>query len=198
MHLSDGTLRRSIDEPHALDAVRRRHLGACPRCRRRAEVLRAHSQRVTAVLSAELIPPPDTGAALRRVHVRLSAPDRKPAVRPRWLHDPRRRARVTRWSTAAVGALAVSAALVGAGVAQGFITIFQPTQVVPIAVTGADIASLQELASYGDVSGVPALTLTPVTRAEAQSLTGVTPPGPTNLPRGSPPPPPMTCSTGGR
>ena len=131
---------------------------------------------------------PATGIrpALEQCHSRLSGPDRgrPPRAGAEWRSDPRRRARVLRWSTGAIGAVAVSAALGGAGVAQGFIAMLQPTRVAPIAVTVADIASLQELASYGDVSGVPALTLTPVTRATVQSLTGVTPPSPTNLPSG--------------
>ena len=37
MHPSDGTLRRSIDEPFAIDARSRGHLESCDRCRRRLD-----------------------------------------------------------------------------------------------------------------------------------------------------------------
>ena len=196
MHLSDGTLRRTLDEPHALDAVRRRHLDACPRCRRRADALRADSDRVAAVLTAP-VAPPDTVAALRRVQARLSDPARHPAVRPRWLRDPRRRARVTRWSAAALGAAALGAVLVGAGAAQGFITIFQPEQLAPVAISAADVSSLQDLASYGNVSGIPSLTLTPTSRQGAQQATGIEPPQPPALPAGLPSTPTYAVIAGG-
>jgi hypothetical protein len=80
--------------------------------------------------------------------------------------------------------VAVVAVLVASGAAQGFITIFQPTQLAPIAVSAADVRSLQELASYGDVSGLPTLAITPVTRAQAESLSGIAPPSPGSLPAG--------------
>jgi anti-sigma factor RsiW len=197
MHLSDGTLRRSVDEPFALDAVRRRHLEACSQCRQRVDAIRTDSERVTALIATAASPVIDTDAALRRLHSRLRVPGRQPAGGAGWLRDRRRRGRVTRWSAAVVGAASVGVVLVGAGAAQGFITIFQPRQVAPVAVTEADISSLQGLASYGDVSGVPSLTLTQVTRGQAQALTGVTPPSPPTLPSGIPSIPTYDVINGG-
>ena len=197
MHLSDGTLRRSVDERHALDAVRRRHLEACSRCRRRAELLQADSQRVAAFLTAAAIPAPDTAAALRGLYARLPEPEREPVARPRWLRDPRRRARATRWSATALGAASVGVVLVGAGAAQGFITIFQPEQLAPVAVSAADVSSLQELASYGEVSGVPTLTLTPTSRQGALQATGIDPPQLSALPSGLPSTPAYDVIGGG-
>ena len=197
MHLSDGTLRRSIDEPFAVDAVRRRHLEACPRCRQRAEVIRTDSERVTALLATETIPATDAGAALGRLHARLGEAERRRPQRAGWAHDPRRRARLTRWSAAVVCSVTVGAVLVGAGAAQGFITIFQPRQLAPVMVDGADVSSLQELASYGDVSGVPGLTVTAVTRGQAESLAGIALPNPSALPSGIPATPTYEVISGG-
>ncbi|MGO8687097.1 MAG: hypothetical protein ACLQT7_07930 [Candidatus Dormibacteria bacterium] len=197
MHLSDGTLRRSLDEPFVLDEVHRRHLEACPRCTRRGDAIRAESQGVTALFAAVAIPEVDTGAALRGAHARLPEVEVRRPGRRSWLRDPRRRARVTRRSAATLAVAGACVALVGAGAAGGFITIFQPEQFTPVTVSAADAASLQELASYGDVSGIPNLTLTPVSRAEAQALTGVTPADLSSLPPGIPNAPTYAVVSGG-
>ncbi|HYA00085.1 MAG TPA: hypothetical protein VEK76_07000 [Candidatus Binatia bacterium] len=195
MHLADGTIRRAVDEPFALDPARRRHLEACPRCRGRAMELREDAELAQRFLAIAAHGPADSEAALRRLDERLSTGGGVPRTGGfRWLRagdgrhrpvrDPRRRARWVRRSAAALGGLAACAGLLGAGVASGFITIFQPSQVAPVAVTTSDLSSLQELASYGDVSGIPSLTLIPATREQAETLTGVKAPEPASLPQG--------------
>ena len=210
MHLSDGTLRRWVDEPFTLDPPARRHLDTCPRCGRRAEEIRSDRDLAMAVVAAQPLPPPDRDRALARLRARLAdagsgvrrragrSSDRHRASRvARWLSDPRRGARIARRYSSVVGATALVAVLVGAGVASGFITIFQPRQFAPVAVSISDLSSLQELASYGDVSGVPGLTFTPGSWDQARSATGVSLPQHVTLPSGIPSTPGYAVLSGG-
>ncbi len=196
MHLSDGTLRRWVDESFVIDEARSQHLQGCDRCRQRAGEVRATAE-WAATLLATAPEATDPAAALARIEARTGSAG---AFQPRagaWLRDPRRGARMSRRLTAGLGAVALAGALMAAGVAQGFITIFQPEQLTPIAVSGADFATLKELASYGDVSGVPTLTLMPATRAEAQQATGVTLASPLRLPSTIPSTPSYDVISGG-
>jgi len=61
----------------------------------------------------------------------------------------------------------------------------------------ADVSSLQDLASYGNVSGIPSLTLTPTSRQGAQEATGIEPPRPPALPAGLPSTPTYAVIAGG-
>ncbi|SRR6266700_6833331 len=49
-HLSDGTLRRAVDEPLAVGPAGRRHLRTCPRCQRRLQEISALADRIAALL----------------------------------------------------------------------------------------------------------------------------------------------------
>jgi hypothetical protein len=197
MHLSDGTLRRSVDEPFAIHPGQRSHLGACPRCQARAGAIRSDAELAAAVLTASPAAAGDARGALARLQPRMAEP--APARRRRigWLRDPRRSARATRWSAAAAGVAAVALMLVAAGVPQDFITIFQPTQVAPVAVSASDLGVLQNLSHYGDVSGVPSPTVTPVTAAQARQAAGVALPASIPLPSGIPAAPSYYLVSGG-
>lgn len=199
MHLSEGTLRRWLDEPFAVDAVSRRHLDACDRCTRRATSIREARDEATALLvPAVAAPAADVAAALARVRARLSTGGGdRPRAAAAWMHDPRRRARVARWSSAVAAAAALSVVLVVTGAADGLFTIFQPRSFVPVAVTAGDIRSLAELANYGDVSGIPSLTVTTASAAAAAAATGVTPQVPASLPAGIPAAPRYAVISGG-
>ena len=52
MHPSDGTLRRSLDEPVAVDPARREHIARCARCAGRVQRMSADATWVQAVLRA--------------------------------------------------------------------------------------------------------------------------------------------------
>src|SRR5579863_8451180 len=66
MHLSDGTLRRSLDEPVAIDARSRAHLGTCDRCRRRLAGVTANAASVGAMFASP-VPAVDVDAARLRL-----------------------------------------------------------------------------------------------------------------------------------
>ncbi|MGA8665605.1 MAG: hypothetical protein WB804_01940, partial [Candidatus Dormiibacterota bacterium] len=51
MHPSDGTLRRSLDEPVAVDPARREHIARCARCAGRVQRMSADASWVQAVLA---------------------------------------------------------------------------------------------------------------------------------------------------
>ncbi len=217
MHLSDGTLRRSIDEPFSLHPGQRTHLGACLRCEARATAIRSDAELAAGLLSAVPAPTSAPGPGLPGLAPALPAsppgPLAPPAPAPRppaaatrgalarlqprlapsqgswrsgWLRDPRRSARTTRWSAGIAGGAAVALMLVAAGVPQDFITIFQPSQLAPVAVSASDLTVLQDLSNYGDVSGVPSPTVTPATPAQARQATGVALPASVPLPSGIP------------
>lgn len=188
MHPSDGTLRRWLDEPLSVDAMQRRHVDGCERCARHVASIRADAERTRRLL-AGAVPGLDGAAALRRSRERRASvdPTRTPSrVRARsWSSDPRRRARLTRWSAAGVCAASLAGALVVTGAAQSLITIFQPREFSPVPITDSDIRSLAELAAYGEVSGVPALSLRSVAGAgAAAAAAGVAVLSPAHLPDG--------------
>ena len=94
---------------------------------------------------------------------------------------------MARWSAAGACAVALSGALVISGAAQGLLTIFQPRQFSPVAVTSSDIRSLAGLATYGNVTGVPTLSVRPAANAAAASAyAGVTVLVPADLPAAVP------------
>jgi hypothetical protein len=200
MHLSDGTLRRWLDEPLSVDAVKRRHLDACELCRRHVTSVRADADRVEAALA---VAPPAVDPAAALVRLQAGFAIAGPPARTRfadmpWRADPRRRARLARWSAAGTCAVALSAALVITGAAQGLFTIFQPRQFSPVPVTSGDIRSLAELATYGDVTGVPTLTVRSASSAAAASAyAGVSILTPANLPATLPAMPRFAVIPGG-
>ena len=52
MHPSEGTLRRSLDEPVAVDASSRAHLATCARCAARLQRMDANAAAVQAMLAS--------------------------------------------------------------------------------------------------------------------------------------------------
>ena len=52
MHPSDGTLRRSLDEPVVVDATSRTHLATCARCAERVQRMSADAAAVQAMLAS--------------------------------------------------------------------------------------------------------------------------------------------------
>jgi hypothetical protein len=154
MHPSDGTLRRSLDEPFALDPGARHHLATCARCAGRLTALGSNAAFAsTALAVAGPIIDVDTARA------RLAATEAATAQAPVAPRTGRRASVRTRRSRAGrlVAGIAVAAAastvLVVSGGAQDFLSLFQPTQFAAVPVSNADIRSLAGLTSYGTVSG---------------------------------------------
>jgi hypothetical protein len=176
-HLSDGALRRMIDEPLAASEADRRHLESCTGCGERSERL-ANEARLASALLAVPGFEPDSATALARVN-NLAAV--APAPRRAWAR--------LRWSMprasrplALVGALAVLG-LISISATPSILTIFQVTPnsgvtTVPITqpAEGA-VAGLPDLSQYGTTKVLEqGTTQTVLTAAEATQLTGLTPP----------------------
>jgi len=115
-HLSSDLLRRYIDEPHALLTYEKEHLVSCPRCRARLESARGHARFAGALRFDQL-------SVTRRVSV----------------------ARIL----GAIAAAAVVALVIAytplRTYAQNFLTIFQPRAFHGVALTRADVTTLQGL-----------------------------------------------------
>ena len=166
-HLDDGTLRRWLDEPGALDSEAAGHAAGCAPCQARAEALRAAAAPARAALSTapdEV----DAAAALAAVRARSVAP---PAAR-RANAPPR----LAPWA-GALAALVVLGLLIAftplGTVAQGFLAIFEPHEFVAIPVTRTDLEELRalpDLGAYGTVREGPRPMSATVADVRAASL----------------------------
>jgi hypothetical protein len=197
MHPSDGTLRRTLDEPSAFDAANREHVAICARCTERVQRMSADAGWVQAMLAVHdpIVDVP--GARARLLRTEAAAADgaaTRPHARP--LRTANRRAsRVV----AGVGVAAVaSALLVVTGGAQDFLSLFQPSQLAAVPVTAADVRSLAGLTSYGTVSGGSSIAFQPETDAAAAgAAAGLGAPVVADLPAGTPAVPTYAVVSGG-
>jgi hypothetical protein len=174
-HLGEGALRRLIDEPLAATEADRGHLESCADCRTQSERLAGVASLSSSLLAVTEFEP-DTAGALTRVR---NLAEVAPAPRRAW----------ARWSWTAprfarplvlVTALVVTGAL-AVGASPSVLTIFNPTQgVKTVTVTAPDqgsIAGLPDLSQYGTMAVVEkGTTQTVLTAAEAEQLSGLTPP----------------------
>jgi len=189
MHPSDGTLRRSLDEPVALDPRSRRHLASCPRCAKRLETMQADAAGVFAMFA-----PRDPSIDLDAARARLAntetsrSTDAEPASRSvRRSPTGVRSARASRVLVGIAVAAVASVVVVVSGGAQDFLSLFQPKQFAPVAVTTADIRSLAGLASYGTIHGgsTPLHIEPEPDAASAGRAAGLTSPAVADLPSGT-------------
>ena len=82
MHPSDGTLRRTLDEPDAVDAANRKHVAACARCAARVQRMSADAGWVQAMLPAH-DPAVDVPGARARLAAHRGSPPRTGSRRGR-------------------------------------------------------------------------------------------------------------------
>lgn len=159
LHLDDGALRRLLDEPQATLASTRAHYEACDVCRRHAAELMATAQSVKRAFdeAGEEAGHGELAPALARVRARPLSESALPAAP----NDPVSafgQGRSNRFgapliAAAAAAAVAFAFAFTPLGTyARGFLTIFQPQQFVPVAVSSRDRQSfryLPPLSAYG-------------------------------------------------
>jgi hypothetical protein len=187
MHPSDGTFRRSLDEPVALDPRARRHLATCSRCEQRLGVIRTDAANAVASFAAH---DPAINLEVARTRLADSEATTPPGGAPTRTHRSARiasrRARASRVMAGVAVAAAASVALVVSGGAQGFLSLFQPKQFAAVPVTSADIRSLAGLASYGSIHAGSSPSVQAEPDAAAAGLaTGLTPPAVADLPSGA-------------
>jgi hypothetical protein len=174
-HLSDGTLRRMVDEPdaHGADA---RHLESCPDCKARYGTVAGDARVISTLMTAPELKV-DVASAFNRVRT-------APAARPSFgfrlpVMRPGSRPVVLAFATA----VAVIALLVTA-IAQDSNT-FTPQTLTPVPVTMADMQALSQLSAYGTVSWTKQPQPQIVTSAdEATSISRLPVPKVATLPTG--------------
>ena len=169
-HVPVPVLRRMQDEPLAVPDADRRHLAGCARCqdaRRAAEADAAFAARLLGPPPAD----PDTSAEWQKLVARLRAPVPLPAGSRRPARDaaraPRRLPRRLAATLSTGTAVTAGVLLIGAAAAATLTTVYAPTHVAPVPVTGSDLSALQSITNL------------------AQALTGgLSSRGPTTLPFG--------------
>jgi len=148
-HLSDGTLRRMIDEPRAIADSDRGHYRACSYCQEQGAQIAALAATTARTFDAAQAPL-DTARAFAQVSRRVAMQDSKVDA-GRW-----NLRRVLGHAVRPAGGVAAALALVGAlvltpagSLAQSLITVFQPQQISTVQVTTHDLRQLSGLARYG-------------------------------------------------
>ena len=176
-HLTEGTLRRMVDDPDARSGADAAHLEGCTECQGRFEVVSDDARSIATLLAV-----PDTRVDVGRAfeHV-MSEWKSQPALGFRLpMLGPTNRP----LKLAFVAAVAAAALVVVAFAAGGL--FFQPTTVKTVPVTVADMQALSQLADYGTLTWTkePQFQAT-TSAADASALAaGLQPPVVANLPDG--------------
>ena len=173
-HLTDGTLRRMVDDPDARAGAAAAHLDGCADCKARLEVIGRDARSVATLLTVPDVRL-DVGAAFARVS---SAPHSQPTL----LRLPVFRSPVRPMRLALVAAAMVALLAVVAFAAEGL--FYKPSTVTPVPVTVADVQALSQLADYGTVAWTQQPQLQVATSASdaAAAAGGIAPPVAGNVP----------------
>jgi hypothetical protein len=175
-HLSEGTLRRLVDDPEALTGSDRRHYMDCAACQARNKGM-ADDARVAATMLATPELKLDVATAFKRVQT-------APAARPPFGFSLPILRPSTRPMFAGLGAAAIVVALAVTAFAN-ILPLFQPKTVQPVPVTFADMQSLSSLSAYGTLTWStkpqPQVVLS---AADAKSVSGLDVPVVAKLPAG--------------
>ncbi len=142
-HLTEGTLRRMVDDPDARAGSDAAHLDGCPDCKATFDRVAGDTRSIAALLAV-----PDARIDVRGAYERVThAPEAAPVLGIRF---PMLTSRPRRLTFALVAAVTAAALVVVAFAASGFFA--QPTTVKTVPVTLADIQALSQLADYGTVN----------------------------------------------
>ena len=152
-HLSDGTLRRKLDEADSLTDSENRHYSACADCQARYAVFADDAKAVAGVLAV-----PDLKVDVASAYSRVRS---APSAQPRFGIRLPILLPTSRPVVGVLAAATVILALVVTGVAQGL--FFRPQSVQVVQVSVADLQSLNGLGDFG--------TLTWSTKPEPQLVT---------------------------
>jgi hypothetical protein len=178
-HLTEGTLRRLVDEPAGVADAEREHASSCPECLSRLAATQHDAAAAGAALAVDFAV--DIDSAWQRLSHSITAGERG---RARAVASDRRWAALR---TPAVAALWVVAALLGAGAvaAAGWVDIFRTERIAPVAITRTDFVELPDLSAYGDLNVTQEADFREVANADAaEEATGLSVPRVSELPRG--------------
>jgi hypothetical protein len=143
-HVPSSVLRRLVDEPLAVPDTARQHLASCGRCRASSGEIAENAARAFRLLA----PPrmvPDTGVAWAALQQGLTGPaTAPPGAIPRY---PTRR--LVNGVIGSGAAVAVGVLVAGVAAAATLTTVFHPTQVAPVPVTGRDLRAIGSILDLG-------------------------------------------------
>ncbi len=183
-HLSEGVLRRLLDEPVGVSDSDRKHVAGCPQCLDALAAIREDAALVGAALATEGSGEVDVdvAAAWQRFSTVAPAPEpRRAAAPPR---SGRSRAFLRRPIVATAAALVVLAGA-GTAAANDWLQIFQTEQIAPVSIKTADLVALPDLSAYGEVQVTSDPDVHEVADAAAAGAeTGLDVPEVSTLPRG--------------
>jgi len=174
-HITEGTLRRFVDDPDARVGDDAAHLEGCSECRSRFESIADDAHSIAGLLA---VPEAHVDVASAFDRLRSAPAARRTPIFRLPLIQPGRRPIV----------LAFAAVLAGAalliGVLAGDLSLnFQPNTVSTVPVTVADMQALSQLSNYGDITWTKQPQLQAATSAsDAEALAGMTAPVASNLP----------------
>ena len=176
-HLTDGTLRRMVDDPDAKAGTDAAHLEGCAECQGRFKTISDDASSIATLLAVPAARV-DVGRAFETV---IRAPKSQPAL---GLRLPFLRPRTRPLTLAFVAMVAAAALVVVAFAAGGF--FFQPTTVKTVPITVADIQALSQLADYGTLTWTkePQLQATTSAADAAAIAGGLQPPVVAQVPAG--------------
>ncbi|HVQ89305.1 MAG TPA: hypothetical protein VMT88_14100, partial [Actinomycetes bacterium] len=182
-HLSDGVLRRYVDEPGSLPDVELDHLQHCERCSRTLAEVQVAGQAMQTALLSRSNEPVDIDAAWDRLQSSLQSNARTLATVP--VDRQSFRARVLKAPVlAAAGALLVVGGATAAA-ANDWLPIFHTESITPISVNVDDLTQLPDLSAFGQWDLKTDPTLVDVSDASAATnQTGLVVSTPTDLPTG--------------
>jgi hypothetical protein len=181
-HISEGVLRRMLDQPQSFPEEQRAHLESCERCRTTAAAVVTDAGKAAMLMEGAGRVPADPEAALNTLRKRGLSPLAAPST-SRSIRFGSRRTLRPALGVAMVGIMGLM--LVGTGVAGNLIKIFEPDKVVGVPVDMETLNSLPDLRNYGTIAIVqepedaPAASL-----AEAAERTGIKLLVPSGLPAG--------------
>ncbi|HEY1162013.1 MAG TPA: hypothetical protein VGF78_02975 [Candidatus Dormibacteraeota bacterium] len=141
-HLSDGTLRRKLDEADSLTDSENRHYSACADCQARYAVFADDAKAVAGVLAV-----PDLKVDVASAYSRVRS---APSAQPRFGIRLPILLPTSRPVVGVLAAATVILALVVTGVAQGL--FFRPQSVQVVQVSVADLQSLNGLGDFGTLA----------------------------------------------
>lgn len=184
-HISEGVLRRMLDQPQSFPESDRAHLQACDRCRSTAAAIVGDAGKVAVLMEAAGKVSANPEPALESLRSRGLSPLAASSNAPAWRWSGLRSRGALR---PAIGLALVSLMglmLVGTGVAGNLIKIFEPDKVVGVPVDLETLNSLPDLQNYGTVAIVQEPEdATASSLAEAGQRTGLKLLVPANLPAG--------------
>jgi hypothetical protein len=179
-HLTDGTLRRMVDDPDARAGADEAHLDGCAECKTRFARISDDARSIATLLAVPDARVDVAGAFDQVSRAPRSQPGlvRLPVLLPVW-RSPVRPIRLALVAAVMVAALSL-VAFASAGL------FFKPSTVVAVPVTVADMQALSQLADYGTVTWTQQPNLQVATSAADASAAagGITTPVAHNVPSG--------------